>query len=209
MGPNPENSGTPKQQGPTQGGALGGAPKGGETFRVVFSVSRPHFRSFCLSLGVFSWFFGGVWWCGDHHMCTFGVLGLSCEAQAVPKPPWFHTTTREPKSAHLRVPVFTKTTKNSTRRHTVREIQSENGGGRGKKERNFGWSGGKGSGGRGSGKPQPQQQTTHNNTPQHTQQQHKQLFQKQHRTTPTPTPTPTTTQLAESGLAKIGLAKIG
>ena len=44
-------------------------------------------------------------------MCTFGVLGFSCEAPAAPKPPGFHTTAREPKRAHLRVPVFTKTTK--------------------------------------------------------------------------------------------------
>ena len=28
-------------------------------------------------------------------MCTFGVLGLSCEAPAALKPPGFHTTTRE------------------------------------------------------------------------------------------------------------------
>ena len=27
-------------------------------------------------------------------MCTFGVLGLSCEAPAAPKPPGFHTTAR-------------------------------------------------------------------------------------------------------------------
>ena len=33
-------------------------------------------------------------------MCTFGALGLSCEGPAAPKPPGFHTTTREPKRAH-------------------------------------------------------------------------------------------------------------
>ena len=32
-------------------------------------------------------------------MCTFGVLGLSFEAPAAPKPPGFHTTAREPKRA--------------------------------------------------------------------------------------------------------------
>ena len=36
-------------------------------------------------------------------MCTFGVLGLSCEAPAAPKPPGFHTTAQEPKRVHLRV----------------------------------------------------------------------------------------------------------
>ena len=29
-------------------------------------------------------------------MLTFGVLGLSCEAPAAPKPPAFHTTARTP-----------------------------------------------------------------------------------------------------------------
>ena len=28
-------------------------------------------------------------------MCTFAVLGQSCEAPAAPKPPGFHTTERE------------------------------------------------------------------------------------------------------------------
>ena len=46
-------------------------------------------------------------------MCTFGVLGLSCETPAALRPP-------------------------------EREKKNENGSERGKKERNFGWSGGKG-----------------------------------------------------------------
>ena len=46
-------------------------------------------------------------------MCAFGVLWLSCEAPAAPSggPPGFHTTTREPKRAHLSAPVFKNTTK--------------------------------------------------------------------------------------------------
>ena len=39
-------------------------------------------------------------------MCTFGVLGLSCEALAAPKPPGFHTTARVPKRVYLREAVF-------------------------------------------------------------------------------------------------------
>ena len=46
------------------------------------------------------------WWCflkrRDPRMCTFGVLGLSCEAWAAEKPPGVHTTAREPKRAHFR-----------------------------------------------------------------------------------------------------------
>ena len=35
-----------------------------------------------------------IWWCLKRRgaqMCTFGVLGLSCEAPGGPKPPGFHT----------------------------------------------------------------------------------------------------------------------
>ena len=41
---------------------VGGGPEGwgAQNFALFFSVSRSHFRSFCLSLGVFSWNFGGV-----------------------------------------------------------------------------------------------------------------------------------------------------
>ena len=56
-------------------------------------------------------------------MCTFGVLGLSCEVLAAPKPSGFHTTTREPKRAHLSFPAFENTTKiqrEDTQRETKR-----------------------------------------------------------------------------------------
>ena len=66
--PNPEKW-CPEGWGPklrTGGAPKGGAPKcgvrrvGGPKFSAFFSLSRPHFRSFSLSLGVFSWNFGGV-----------------------------------------------------------------------------------------------------------------------------------------------------
>ena len=49
--------------GASKGGApKGGAPKGGHPKISRFFVPLPHhFRSFCLSLCVFSWFFSGVW----------------------------------------------------------------------------------------------------------------------------------------------------
>ena len=51
----------PKGRAPQRGGWKGGGPKaGGQKFRAFFPLSRPHFRSFSLSLGVFSWKFGGV-----------------------------------------------------------------------------------------------------------------------------------------------------
>ena len=68
------------------------------------------FDSVCLSLCLLVEF----WWClkcRGPEMCAFGVLWLSCEAPAAPKPPGFHTTGQEPKRAHLSTPVFKNTTK--------------------------------------------------------------------------------------------------
>ena len=63
-----------------------------------------------------------------------GVLRLSYKAPAA-----FHTTTRKPKRAHLRVPVFTRTTK--IQRDTQRERQKEQRwGGRGRKKKSEIWS---------------------------------------------------------------------
>ena len=68
-------------------------------------------KSRCLSLCVFSWFFGGVWKRGGRQMFTFGVLGLSCEAP-VPKPRsqvvwvmasfWDHKSEKDKKERNLR-----------------------------------------------------------------------------------------------------------
>ena len=59
---------------PRSGGPKGGGPKGGgPTFRAFFSLSRHNFLSFLLSLGVFSWNFGGVFERRDPQMCTFGL----------------------------------------------------------------------------------------------------------------------------------------
>ena len=119
--------GGPRKVGRRRGSERWG-PEGweGPKFRAFSSLSHHRFALF-VSLWVSSRgilvVFGSA---RRTQMCTFGVLGLSCEAPAAPKPPGFHTTAREPKRAHLRVPVFTKTTK----------IQRE---GRGKKkERSFG-----------------------------------------------------------------------
>ena len=63
-----------------------GAPKGGRPeIPRFFSLSRHNFHSFFS--WVFSWNFGGVLKRPDPQMFTFGVLGLSCETPAAPKPP--------------------------------------------------------------------------------------------------------------------------
>ena len=78
MGPRTKKNGAPK----------GGAPKGGESkISRFFSLYHHNFLSFSPLFGVFSWNFGGILKRWDPQMCPFGVLGLSCEAPAAPKPP--------------------------------------------------------------------------------------------------------------------------
>ena len=57
--------------------------------------------------------------------CAFGVLWLLCEASQAPQPPGFHTTEREPKRAHFRVPAFKNTT-NIQRKDNQRETKRVN-----------------------------------------------------------------------------------
>ena len=114
---------TQKKWSPEGWGPKGAAPKGGpegwgaQNFALFFPSPTTNFALF-ISLCVFSWSFGGVWKRRGRQMCTFGVLGLLCEAPAAPKPPGFHTTALE----------------NSTRKHTVRDKKSEIGGGTLKKK---------------------------------------------------------------------------
>ena len=111
-------------------------PKSGEPkiSRFVFPLPPP-FRSFGVSLGVFSCNFGGVLKRRGPQMCTFGVLGLSSEAPAAPKPPGIHTA-REPKRTYFRVSA--PQTPSKFNEKTPRETEKErNGGGRGKKRAKF------------------------------------------------------------------------
>ena len=83
----PRRVGAPKGGGPEGWGARRvGGPKGGGPEISRFFFPRPPLCSFFLPLlGVVSWNFGGVIEGRDPQMCTFGVLGLSCEAPAAPK----------------------------------------------------------------------------------------------------------------------------
>ena len=93
---------SPEGWGPRRWGPKGGGPK---ILRFFFPLQL-HFRSFCLSLGSSRGILV-VFEVRDAQMCAFGVLWLSCEAPAAPKPPGLHTTAREPKSAHFRGPTPT------------------------------------------------------------------------------------------------------
>ena len=126
-GSKPRKNGAPKGRAPKGGTPKGGAPKGGaQNFALFFFSPLP--PPFSLFFSVSGCLLVEFWWClkrRSPHMCAFGVLWLLCEALAAPKPPGFHMTVREPKRAHLRVPIFTKTHQNSTRRHKVREKKNE------------------------------------------------------------------------------------
>ena len=59
-----------------------------QNFALFFHFSPPLFSFFPLSLSLLGPFVE-FWWCLKRRgaeMCTFGVLGLSCEAPAAPKP---------------------------------------------------------------------------------------------------------------------------
>ena len=70
----------------TQGRGTGGAPKWEAQKFALFFPSPPQFSFFFPLLGVFSF------WLGLKRralkMCTFGVLGLSCETPAAPRRGW-------------------------------------------------------------------------------------------------------------------------
>ena len=100
-GPNLEKVGPrrvgPRRVGPRRVGSRKvGPPKGGgpKISRFFFPFPPP-FRSHCVSLGVFSWNFGGVLKRRCPQMCTLGVLGLSCASPG--RAPAFENTTKIPR----------------------------------------------------------------------------------------------------------------
>ena len=77
----------PKGGGPQVG------PEGWEAQNIGLFFPRPPKCSFfLLLLGVLSLNFGGAPEGRDPQMCTFGVIGLSCEAPAAPRVPAFKNT---------------------------------------------------------------------------------------------------------------------
>ncbi len=81
------------------------------------------------------------------------------------KPPGFHTTAREPKRAHFRVPAFKNTTKNSTRRHPERQKKNVMGGRLVKSAKFWAVRGGEGPVEGGPGESKPTTTTTTTNKP--------------------------------------------
>ena len=164
--PEPGKSGAPKGGAPKGGGPNGGGPK----------ISRFFFPS---PAGKFALFFP-LWGSSRGILVVFEAPGRSnvhvwssravvCEPRrpGLVGPPGFHTTAREPKRVHLRVPVFKNTTKIQRKRPKEREKRMKTVVGEGKKERNFGRSGGGRSGGEALNTPTTHTTTTTHNT-QHT-----------------------------------------
>ena len=128
-GPNPGKVG-PRRVGRRVGPRRVGAPKGGgpKISRFFFPVPPQIVLFFPLwgsSRGIWVMFEAP----GRSNVHVWSSRAVMCEPRpGLVGPPGFHTTVREPKRAHLRVPVFKNTTK-VQREEPQRE----------KKERNFRW----------------------------------------------------------------------
>ena len=90
-----------------------GPPSAGPPLHDPPPPDRPKFRSFCVSLGVFSLNFGGVLERRSPSMCAFRVLGLSCETSGPTRPGrrGSHTTARELQTCTFQGPCASNTTK--------------------------------------------------------------------------------------------------
>ena len=173
--------GAPKGGAPKGGAPKGGAPKGGgrtvgaQNFALFFPSPATVFI-FSLSFGLFRGILVVFEAPGPSNVRVWSSRVVVCEPRrpGLVGPPGFHTTTREPKRAHLSVPVFKNTTKIQRKRPKERGKRINTVAGEGKKERNFGRSGGGGSDGGGSGGGALNTHHTHTTTTQNnTLQQHR------------------------------------
>ena len=119
LGWGPEELG-PRRVGGTEG--WGARRVEGPIFRAFFSLSRQKFHSFFSLWGSSR----GILVVGAQ-MCAIGVLGLSCEAPAAPKPQWSVATTR----GHTRKTPRERETKKKIRREGKKRAKCWAVGGRG------------------------------------------------------------------------------
>ena len=179
---------------------------GAQNFALFFPLSRSIFALF-VSLLVSSRGILVVFSKAGPQMCTFGVLGLSCEAPAATNPPRVSHHSPRAQTCTFEGPGLHKNNQNSTRRPPERHKKERNGGGKGKKKREI--LGGPAEAGPAESKPtttttttttkQQRQQTQNNNTTATTTTQQQQP--------------PSTTKFGQNTktlkLAKVGLAKVG
>ena len=211
----PRRVGAPKGGGPEGWGPEGWGPEGWgpegwgpEGWRFFFPSPATVFILFSLSFGpsrgILVFEAPGR---SNVHVWSSRAVVCGPRRPGLVGPPGFHTTAREPKRAHLRVPAFKNTTKIQRERPKEREKRMKTVTGEGKKKSEIlggpaeggpaeggpaeGGSGGRGSGGRGSGgggfgggalnTPTHTQHNNNNNTNNNTtQQQHN---TQQHRNT--------------------------
>ena len=138
----PRKGGAPKGWGPERvGPRKGGAPKGWGAQN--FALFLP-FPATIIFLSFFLLSPGGpfveFWWCFEaqvpSNVHVWSSRAVVCEPRrpGLVGPPGFHTTTREPKRAHMRVTVFKNTTKIQRKRPTREGENNKNCGGKGKKK---------------------------------------------------------------------------
>ena len=137
-----------------------------QNFALFFSPSPASIFALFVSVCLLVEF----WWCFEAPGPSNAPVGSSWAVvwgPAAPKPPGFHTTARETRRAHLRVPFFTKTTK-IEREDTEREEERKWSERRKKKDEILGGSGSAEGGPNQQQQHQhePQQQTTTNNNKQ-------------------------------------------
>ena len=146
----PEGGG-PTGRGPNgEGARRGGSPKGwgarrggGPKFRAFFALSHRKLHSF-FSLWGFSRGILVVFEApGRSNVRVWSSLVVVWRRPGLVGPPGFHTTTREPKRAHLSAPVFKNTTKIQREDLPEREERKKFPVGEKKKKRNFGRSRGR------------------------------------------------------------------
>ena len=130
----------PRRVCPEGWGPEGWGPEGwGPKISRFFSFSRHSFHSFLLLF----WSFRGILVVfeapGRSNVHVWSSRAVVCEPRrpGLVGPPGFHTTAREPKRAHLRVPVFKNTTKIQRKGSTREGEKNKNCGGRGKKRAKF------------------------------------------------------------------------
>ena len=141
-GPEPRKSGAQKGGAPKGGAPKGGTPKGGaQNFALFLPSPATVFILFSLSFGLFRGILVVFEAPGRSNVHVWSSRAVVCEPRrpGLVGPPGFHTTAREPKRAHLRVPVFKNTTKIQRRGPTREGEKNENCGGRGKKKRAKFW----------------------------------------------------------------------
>ena len=165
---------------------MGARTVGAQNFALFFFLLPPQFFIlFSLSFGLFRGNLVLFEAPGRSNVHVWSSRAVVCEPRrpGLVGPPGFHTTAREPKRAHLRVPVFKNTTKIQRKGPTREGEKNKNCGGRGKKRAKF-WAvrrrgvRRRGSGGEALNTPTQQHRNKQHRTLSHTKTNHNNTHKK-------------------------------